>query len=65
MQESSELSSSFPKFSNTPMAINIGITPKLHAIFSHISDFCEKNKSALGIWSEQASKSVHANFKKT
>ncbi|OAF64959.1 hypothetical protein A3Q56_07319 [Intoshia linei] len=45
--------------------LNIRITPKLHAIFFHISDFCEENKSALSIWSEQASESVHANFKKT
>ncbi|OAF63901.1 hypothetical protein A3Q56_08396 [Intoshia linei] len=45
--------------------LNIIITPKLHSIFFHISDFCEENKLALGIWSEQASESVHANFKKT
>ena len=40
------------------------ITPKIHAILHHVPEFCTKY-GALGIHSEQASESVHADFKKT
>lgn len=45
--------------------LQISTTPKLHAIFFHIKDFCEANKQSLGVWSEQAFESVHSDFEIT
>lgn len=42
----------------------VNVTPKIHAIFHHLPEFCERH-GALGRHSEQASESVHADFKKT
>lgn len=42
----------------------VNVTPKVHAIFHHVPEFCLKF-GALGRHSEQASESVHADFKKT
>lgn len=43
----------------------VKITPKLHVILHHVWDFCVANGCGLGAYSEQASESVHADFKKT
>ena len=45
------------------MELGIRVTPKIHALFVHVKQFCSKNKLPLGAFSEQASESVHANFK--
>lgn len=45
--------------------LNIPITPKIHAIFFHVSDFCTKTGRGLGYFSEQSVESVHADFKST
>ena len=45
------------------MQLKIPITAKNHAIFSHITDFCRSRGQGLGPYSEQASESVHADFK--
>ena len=45
--------------------IGIRITPKLHVIFHHVEDYCEAHGRGLGQVSEQASESVHCDFKKT
>ncbi len=42
--------------------LSISITPKIHAIFHHISEFCEIVKMGLGPYSEQAAESVHHDF---
>ena len=42
----------------------VNVTPKVHAIFHHIPEFCQQH-GALGRHSEQASESVHADLKKT
>lgn len=42
--------------------LEISITPKVHAVFFHVEDFCVKNKQALGFFSEQAMESVHFDF---
>lgn len=46
--------------------LNLGfrVTPKIHAIFNHIIDFCSKMDKGLGCYSEQSSEAVHADFKK-
>ena len=43
----------------------VNITPKIHAIFFHVPEFCSKENTGLGRHSEQASESVHASFKST
>ena len=44
-------------------ALEIPVTPKIHAVFFHIPQFCLKHACGLGRHSEQASESVHAHFK--
>lgn len=46
-------------------ALQISVTPKVHIIFEHVPQFCEEKNCGLGKFSEQASESVHADFKKT
>jgi hypothetical protein len=36
---------------------------KVHILFNHIADWCDKNKRGLGLTSEQALESIHAYFK--
>lgn len=43
----------------------VNVTPKIHTIFFHIIEFCEREGVGLGRYSEQASESVHCSFKKT
>ena len=45
--------------------LNINMTPKVHAVIFHIVEFCERVDTGLGRFSEQASESVHHNFKTT
>lgn len=45
--------------------VGLRITPKIHAVLFHISQFCVAYGYGLGVVSEQASESVLANFKKT
>ena len=45
------------------LQLQIPVTIKNHAIFSHIADFCRSRGHGLGPYSEQASESVHADFK--
>ncbi len=47
------------------MKLAIPVTPKIHAIFDHIAEFCQKRGIGLGNFSEQASESVHHDFQKT
>ena len=35
---------------------------KIHILFSHVQAICLKNEPALGVYSEQAGKSIHAKF---
>ena len=38
------------------------ITPKIHAIFHHVPEFCQEHQIGLGLHSEQASEAVHSKF---
>jgi hypothetical protein len=38
------------EFKATYMKLNIPITPKLHAIFNHIANFCDSRQLGLGSW---------------
>ena len=42
--------------------LKISITPKVHAVFHHIREFCELVKMGLGPFSEQAAESLHHDF---
>ena len=43
----------------------INVTPKVHAVFHHIKEFCQFSQSSLGPYSEQASEAVHYDFQQT
>ena len=42
----------------------VSITPKLHILFFHVPEFIRRKNSPLGVFSEQASESVHQDYQK-
>ena len=52
-------------FKREYLSLNIPVTPKVHAVLYHVPEFCLRHDRGLGIFSEQASESVHSNFKIT
>lgn len=40
----------------------IPVTPKVHIIFTHVVQWCERYQTGLGRYSEQASESLHSDF---
>ena len=53
---------SISDFKDSYMALAIPVTPKVHAVFYHVSQFCKKVQSSLGFYSEQAVESLHHDF---
>lgn len=51
-------------FKQSYLDLGISVTPKVHAVFYHVEEFCSKQQSGLGFYSEQAMESVHFEFKK-
>ena len=50
-------------FGSKYLRLNIGIPPKIHCILVHVPQFlADKEGKGLGVWSEQASESVHHDF---
>lgn len=49
-------------FKNDFLGLNIRITPKLHAIFCHVPEYCARQNQGLGFVCEQASEAVHSDF---
>jgi hypothetical protein len=49
-------------FKQSYLSLNISVTPKVHAVFFHIAEFCNKTQQGLGFFSEQAMESVHFDF---
>lgn len=49
-------------FRKSYLDLKVNVTPKVHAVFFHIEDFCEITKTGLGEYSEQAMESVHYDF---
>ena len=47
------------------LKLGISVTPKVHAVFFHVAEFCLLTGKGLGPWSEQAGESVHHDFKQT
>ena len=62
---SSDYQQNINAFKKVYKELKISVTPKVHAVFFHVSEFCNLKKMGLGPWSEQASESVHHDFKKT
>ena len=52
-------------FKHHYMKIGISVTPKVHAVFYHVAEFCALKGMGLGPWSEQTGESVHHDFKET
>ena len=52
------------EFSSSFDALNISETPSIHAVKTHVLDFFERNgvQNGLGLFSEQASESVHYDW---
>ena len=44
------------------LSLEIDVTPKVHAVMYHVSEFCELKGMGLAPWSEQTSESVHHDF---
>lgn len=51
------------RFRRSYMLLGINITPKVHAVFDHVGEFCARKNTALAKYAEQASESVHHDFK--
>lgn len=52
-------------FKRSYLDLGISVTPKVHAVYHHIKDFCSKNQHGLGFYSEQTIESVHHDFSTT
>ena len=52
------------KFKKEFLKLKISITPKIHAVFYHVEEFCALKGMGLGPWSEQTSESLHHEFTK-
>ena len=52
-------------FKESYLKLGTPITPKVHAVFFHVTDFCDKNERGLGFYGEQAMESVHHDFNVT
>ena len=46
------------------LKLGISVTPKIHAVFYHIEEFCEYSGMGLGPFSEQTAESLHHEFVK-
>ena len=51
------------KFKESYLALKISVTPKVHVVLYHVSQFCNKYNQALGFYNEQAMESIHFEFK--
>ena len=43
-------------------ALKISITPKVHCVFRHVQEFCERRGCGLGLYSEQVVENSHYDF---
>ena len=63
-----ELASNYKRtiyeFKTSYMKLGISVTPKAHAVFYHVSEFCDIKGMGLAPWSEQTAESLHSDFNK-
>lgn len=52
------------EFKKSYSDLKIRITPKVHAVFFHVPNFCLKYQRGLGFYGEQSIESVHSDFTK-
>lgn len=50
-------------FKTSFLELEVSVTPKIHAVFFHVAEFCNSHEKALGFFSEQAMEAVHFEFK--
>lgn len=50
------------QFADAYKELNINVTPKVHAVFHHVKEFCDLTNTGLGQWSEQTGEAVHFDF---
>lgn len=53
---------SISNFKDAYCDLNISVTPKVHAVFFHVPDFCKMFNAGLGFYSEQAVEGIHFDF---
>lgn len=58
-----EFQTHIDKFKKSFLDLEVSVTPKVHAIFFHVPQFCSKRQESLGFYSEQAMEAVHFEFK--
>ena len=51
------------RFRTSYESLKINVTPKVHAVFEHVGEFCTRKNMGLALFAEQASESVHRDFK--
>ena len=56
---------SIEKFKSSFLSLEVSVTPKIHAVFYHVPDFCRSVNKSLGFFSEQTTESVHHDFNET
>ena len=56
--------SNISNFKREFLKLNISVTPKVHAVFHHVEEFCMLKGMGLGPWSEQTSESLHHELTK-
>lgn len=55
---------SINNFKSSYLTCGLSVTPKVHAVFYHVAEFCDMRGTGLGFWGEQAMESVHCDFMK-
>ena len=63
MELSEDFGERISNFKNKYLALDITVTPSVHVLLCHVFQFCRFQKASLGKFSEQASESVHRDFK--
>ena len=49
-------------FKTSFLALGLSVTPKVHAVFRHVQEFCERNGCGLSVFSEQVIEACHYDF---
>ena len=44
------------------IALGISVTPKVHCVFRHVAEFCQRKGCGLGIYSEQVIEACHSDL---
>ena len=52
------------EFKGSYLTLPISVTPKVHAVFHHVAQFLNLKQKSLGMYSKQATESMHSSFKK-